>query len=270
MDLERGLVRTPGGYVHYRSAGSGAAILLFHINQQSSALYQELMERLAGSLRAIAIDLPGHGMSDPAVGQPSIADYAQAALAVMDALDIRTFHLLGEALGGIIAVDLAARSPDRVDHVVVLNCPYVPGGTPRDTGANVTPDQRPSDSSGFPLTRTIEYVLEHDAVHAPMHPTQSWMDRVNRAHMEVGRDRWQGLKALHAFDLKTAASAVKRPVLALYGEHFYFTPSRHDLTVLFSDVKVTVLNDARFCLGWERAEDVARHVQRFVAKGGRG
>ena len=89
-------------------------MLLFHINQQSSALYLELMEQLAGSLRAIAIDLPGHGMSNPVVGQPSIADYAQAALAVMDVLDIRSCHLLGEALGGILAVDLAARSPERV------------------------------------------------------------------------------------------------------------------------------------------------------------
>ena len=37
---------------------------------------------------------------------------------------------------------------------------------------------RPADASGFPLPRTLEFLLEHDPGHAPMHPTQAWMDRV--------------------------------------------------------------------------------------------
>ena len=47
MTVERGLVRTPFGHIHYRFQGTGPAIVLFHINQQSSALYLELMVELS-------------------------------------------------------------------------------------------------------------------------------------------------------------------------------------------------------------------------------
>lgn len=47
MDFKRGLVRTRLGYIHYRALGAGPAVMLFHINQQSSALMRELMQALA-------------------------------------------------------------------------------------------------------------------------------------------------------------------------------------------------------------------------------
>ena len=266
ITTERGLVQTPNGYIHYRALGAGPAIMLLHINQQSSAVYLELMSHLAPHFRAIAIDMPSHGMSDHVAEQPTIGDYAHAGVAVLDALGIPSCHLLGEAVGAIVATEIAAKYPDRVRTMSILNCPYVPGGSTRDTGANVTPNQRPSDSSGFPLTRTLDFLLTHDPVHAPMQPTQDWLDRVNVAQVEAGRSRWQGLKAMHAFDLKPAATAVGHPVLALYGEHFYFTPSRNDLTSLFRDIETDVIPNSRFCLGWERADTVAAKVRAFVGR----
>lgn len=265
---ERGLVATPDGYIHYRALGKGPPIMLFHINQQSSAVYRELMDCLGQRFRVVAIDLPSHGMSDHVTAQPTIGDYARAAVAVMDALDIRACHLLGEAVGAIIALEIAAKYADRANMVFILNCPYVPGGTTRDSGAHVTPKHRPSDSSGFPLTRTLDFLLTQDPVHAPMRPTQDWLDRINVAQIEAGRSRWQGLQAMHAFDLKSAATAVRQPVLALYGEHFYFTPSRSNLTALLRDVEVAVIPDSRFCLGWERADAVADQVREFVVRRG--
>ena len=71
---------------------------------------------------------------------------------------------------------------------------------------------------------------------------------------------------MHAFDLKSAATVVGHPVLALYGEHFYFTPSRGDLTNLFRDIETVVVPDSRFCLGWERADAVAHKVREFVGR----
>ena len=57
MDIERGLVKTRYGYIHYRAAGSGGTpVFLFHINQQSSALLLELM-----AVRARAVVVPFEG-----------------------------------------------------------------------------------------------------------------------------------------------------------------------------------------------------------------
>ena len=66
MNIERGLVKTRLCYMHYRAAGKvGAeAIFLQHINQQSSALYLELMAALCPALRVV--ELVAHGSVSPA------------------------------------------------------------------------------------------------------------------------------------------------------------------------------------------------------------
>ena len=89
MQIERGLVSTELGYIHYRATGAGAPVMLFHINQQSSALMLELMQALAPRFRVVAMDYPSHGHSDPFPGQPSFADYTRCAIDVMDHLGIR-------------------------------------------------------------------------------------------------------------------------------------------------------------------------------------
>ena len=93
MNFERGLVGTELGYIHYRAAGDGPAIMLFHVNQQSSALLRELMEALAPNFRSIAIDYPSHGDSDHAAqflicrtcGQVTEIDDHELAHALEDA-----------------------------------------------------------------------------------------------------------------------------------------------------------------------------------------
>src|SRR5262245_42099887 len=103
---KRGLVETGFGRIHYREAGAGPAIVLLHINQQSSALMQELMQSLAPSMRAIAIDYPGHGGSDALAMQPSIQDYANCVRDVMQELGIKHYAALGEATGAAVSVEL--------------------------------------------------------------------------------------------------------------------------------------------------------------------
>src|SRR5665213_3284045 len=99
MEIERGLVKTGLGHIHFRTAGAGPPIMLFHINQQSSALMRELIEALAPDFRVVAMDYPSHGHSDPVPAQPDFADYVRCAVAVMDALGIERTAVLGEAVG---------------------------------------------------------------------------------------------------------------------------------------------------------------------------
>ena len=55
-----------------------------------------------------------------------------------------------------------------------------------------------------------------------MQPTQSWMDRINTAQLEIGRDRWQAMGALSKFDTLGGMAALELPVLMLYGENFIY------------------------------------------------
>jgi len=265
MNVKRGLVHTSAGYIHYREAGAGSPIVLLHMNQQSSEVFLELMEALAPQACAIAVDYPSHGMSDHVLEQPTIGDYARWVLEVMDALGIPRATFLGESVGAVVCVELAVAHEARVDRIVMVNCPYYHdrGAADRSHGV-LKGGARPSDPAGFPTTRTIEFMLEKDPGHSPMHPTQSWMDRINRAQIEAGRERWQALDALHKYDIPGSLVRVRKPVLQLTGEHFIYTKDLDEFRSRIPHVDSRILAGGRCCVGWEKADDIARATLQFI------
>jgi len=260
--IDRGLARTFAGHIHWRACGRGPAVMISHINQQSSALMIELLQALAPDFRAIAIDYPSHGHSDHVTSQPSIEDYARCIIEVMDSLGIERAFALGEAVGAGVSYALGANHRQRIDKVVAINTPWF------EKGGNDIADiakVRPSDSSGFPAPRSLEFVLANDPDHAPMLPTQSWMDRINTAQLEVGRDRWQAVQAFAGFDLVATLGRITCPVLMLYGEKFIYGKHRDKVHAAHPQATLDIVSGGRFCMTWERATDIAAHARSFFA-----
>lgn len=267
MAIERGLVETPYGYVHYRRTGSthSRAVVISHINQQSSALMTELLNALGGKVQAIAIDYPSCGMSDHVDHQPAIADYAKCVVAAMDAVGVERATALGEATGAFVAAELAAAHPTRIEAAVLVNCPYYSETySSKEAHAPLQGSLRPSDPTGFPVTRTLEFVLANDVTHAPVDANQSWMDRINVAQIEAGRDRWQPLHALGAYDLASNMRKIAAPVLIMMGEHFHYTQHLLQLQALAARCEGEVIPGARFCATWSHAEHIAARTFRFM------
>jgi pimeloyl-ACP methyl ester carboxylesterase len=266
--MERGLVDTPYGYIHYRRSGQKNArtVVISHINQQSSALMIELLEALGRQVQAIAIDYPSCGMSDHVTVQPTISDYAKCVIAVMDAVGVEHATALGEATGAFVSAELAASHPTRIASAVLVNCPYY-SQTYTSEQAHTplrTSNLRPSDSSGFPLTRTLEFVLEHDAAHAPVNADQSWMDRINVAQMEAGRERWQPLHALGKHDLHANLRATSVPLLFMMGDQFHYIEHLPKLKALAQRAETETIAGARFCVTWSHADLIAQRTFAFM------
>jgi pimeloyl-ACP methyl ester carboxylesterase len=76
-------------------------------------------------MRAIAVDLPGFGGSSSLGRAASIGSYADFLDAFCERLDLGKVHLVGNSMGGLVAMDVAVRYPDRVRSVSLI------GGTPR-------------------------------------------------------------------------------------------------------------------------------------------
>ena len=267
--IERGLAKTFAGHIHWRACGpdggQAPVVMVSHINQQSSAVMVELLQALGAHFRAVAIDYPSHGNSDHIDWQPTIEDYARAVIETMDALGIERAMALGEAVGAAVSIALGGRWPQRIDKAVLINTPYF---SDAETAKNDIADiakVRPSDATGFPAPRTIEFMLRNDPEHAPMQPSQSWMDRINTAQFEIGRDRWQAMGALARFDTLGGMAALRCPVLMLYGEHFIYGRHRALLQAKCPQAKVEIVPGGRFCMSWERARDLADHVRSFMS-----
>ncbi len=97
--------------------GSGRpAVLLLHGQPGSAADWSGVVERLGRRATAIAIDRPGW---DGIHRARDVEGNAQAALAALDARDVREAVVVGHSLGGTIAAWLAATRPERVAALVL-------------------------------------------------------------------------------------------------------------------------------------------------------
>ena len=265
LPIERGLAKTFAGHIHWRACGSGPAVMVSHINQQSSAVMVELLQALGPTFRAVAIDYPSHGSSDHIDWQPAIEDYARCVVETMDALKIERAVAMGEAVGAAVSIALGVRWPRRIEKAVLINTPYFADAATATSDIADIAKVRPSDETGFPAPRSMEFLLQNDPEHAPMKPTQSWMDRINTAQFEIGRDRWQAMGALAKFDTLAGMAALECPVLMLYGEHFIYGKHRALLQSKCPQARVEIVPGGRFCLSWERASDIAAHARAFLA-----
>ena len=263
-EIERGLAKTFAGHIHWRACGKGPAVMVTHINQQSSALMVELLQALSSHFRAVAIDYPSHGHSDHIDWQPKIEDYARCVIEVMDVLGIERAFALGEAVGAATSIALGANWAKRIDKVVLVNTPFFTDAANAKNDIADIAKVRPSDPTGFPAPRSIEYLLQNDPEHAPMQPSQSWMDRVNTAQFEIGRDRWQAMGALARFDTLAGMAALECPVLMLYGEKFIYGKHRALLQSKCPQARVQIIPNGRFCMSWERAAEIAEAARGFL------
>lgn len=111
-----------GRTVHaYDSGGDGAVVFWHHGTPNVGIPPQPLVAPAVElGLRWVSLDRPGYGGSSPHPGR-SIADAAADAIAVVDALGVDRFAVMGYSGGGPHALACAARAPTRVTAVTALS-----------------------------------------------------------------------------------------------------------------------------------------------------
>ena len=109
------------GQVHLREEGSGPPVVLLHKTPTSSLTYSRALPLLADAgFRAIAVDTPGYGQSArPAEPPTEMSFYADVVRDVLDELGLERAHVVGFYTGAKIALETAARHPDRVSALVL-------------------------------------------------------------------------------------------------------------------------------------------------------
>jgi pimeloyl-ACP methyl ester carboxylesterase len=114
-------VDTAAGGLSTIEAGTGEPVLLLHGLGATKASFLPTIDALAPNYRAIGVDLPGFGDSD----KPLFAAYdppyfAGAMTALLDALELDSAHIVGNSMGGRVALELGLAHADRVRRLVLL------------------------------------------------------------------------------------------------------------------------------------------------------
>ena len=110
--------------IHIETSGptDGEVLLLCSGLGGSGGYWADNIPALARRYRVVTYDQRGTGHSPRALPDPtSIAEMADDAGQVLDRIGARRCRVVGHALGGLIGLELASRSPDRVSHLVVIN-----------------------------------------------------------------------------------------------------------------------------------------------------
>ena len=110
--------------VRFQKTGSGPPLLLIHTIRTQLEYFRSLVPLLASSHTVYAIDLPGHGHS-PIEPSASFDEpyFRRAVIRFIEELDLSAVTLVGESIGGALALTVAASLPRRVKRVYAIN-PY--------------------------------------------------------------------------------------------------------------------------------------------------
>lgn len=109
--------------MHYRDQGQGDPLVLLHGLGSSGLDWEHQIPAFAEHYQVIAPDLRGSGDSDKPRGPYKVGQFADDVWQLLDTLGIPSARLVGLSMGGATAFEMAARQPDRVRALVVVNCP---------------------------------------------------------------------------------------------------------------------------------------------------
>jgi pimeloyl-ACP methyl ester carboxylesterase/putative sterol carrier protein len=114
-------VQTAAGPLSVTEAGAGEPVLLLHGLGATKVSFLPTVVGLAGEFRAIAVDLPGFGDSvKPISAAYDPAFFAGAMVALLDALELERAHVVGNSMGGRVAIEVGLSAPDRVGRLGLL------------------------------------------------------------------------------------------------------------------------------------------------------
>lgn len=104
----------------YRTAGEGAVLLLVHGMAGSATTWKQVMPQLSERFTVVAPDLLGHGRSDKPEGDYSLGAFASLLRDLLVALGHEHATVVGQSLGGGVAMQFAYQYPERCERLVLV------------------------------------------------------------------------------------------------------------------------------------------------------
>ena len=109
-----------GNKVGYEVRGSGPPLLLCHGLLGDGSFWDPVAEFLEHSHRLIVVDMRGHRHS-PALAPFTLWDMADDMIAIMDQEDVASLPVVGFSMGGMTALRMALKYPERVDALGIIS-----------------------------------------------------------------------------------------------------------------------------------------------------
>ncbi|MET3811795.1 alpha/beta fold hydrolase [Arthrobacter sp. UYEF3] len=267
-----GHVDVGGTRLRYRKTGSGEPVLLLHGIGQSLDDWTEQHDRLAARHTVYSVDLPGFAYSDRLPGRATLAGLASVLPGFLDALGVHEpLPVMGNSLGGAVAMKLAADHPDRVSALVLANS----AGFGKEVAVVLRllaalllrPDKEASRRTVQSIFYDKELVTDARVGHA-LALSQRATHR--QTVLDIARDLGTiaGIRAEWRTALMVALAESDIPTLVVWGDHDHILPFSHlgAAAAALPHAESHVFSKTGHMPQIERPEEFAAVVEEFLTR----
>lgn len=262
MTIKRGYADGPFGQLHYEEAGEGVPVILLHQMVQSAVQFRPALPVLAKlGLRAIAIDLPGYGMSATPDHAPTTDEYAAIVPAVLAHLGLDQAVVCGHHTGASIACAVAHRHPQYVSKLILHGVPYF------------TKEQMAEHMEGSHGAEPIAEDGSHlKKVWDLFHGAGKGAASKEATHWSIiyyfmaGETEWHGHNAVFTYDIETAISEIKTPTLLISNTGDMLNPQDRRLAEARPDFEFKEVEGGTFQYVYDDAEPWASLIAEYAAR----
>jgi len=192
--IEPRAISVDGHRLVYRTAGAGPLLLLVHGMAGSALTWRHVMPSLAERFAVLAPDLLGQGESDKPRGEYSLGVHANMLRDLMDVLGHERATLVGQSLGGGVALQFAHQFPERCARMVLVDS----GGFGQEVTFYLRMLTLPGFEAAFPLLCTPRLREAGNRI-------ASWLGRIGVRSTPARQEVWRSYGSLadaasrHAF-----------------------------------------------------------------------
>jgi pimeloyl-ACP methyl ester carboxylesterase len=265
------VVTAAGHRLRYVRQGTGPTVVLLHGFASSVYTWAEVLPVLAQAHDVVALDLPGFGGSE-IPGDLTMADYPRTVSAFLEAVGVARASIVGHSLGGALACVLAAREPDRVARLVLIDA----------AGFNLAPADRPwllravaavppAVLHRVPIRRRLVALGLHQVFHDDRRVTHERIDEYWAPLARPGAARAASavLRTPEGLGLPGVISVVRAPTLVIWGRQDTWVPVRdaQRFAAAIPGARVELLDNCGHMPQEEQPAELARLMMEFLATG---
>ena len=248
-----------GRNLYYERRGSGAPLLLIQGMAGHHGIWGEpLLTRLEQDFDVLVYDHRGVGDSTDVPGQFTIAELAADALSLLAALDLRSAHVLGFSLGGMVAQELVLAAPERVRSLVFAatyaggaGASLVAPGAMQMLGAMNTGDAIVAVRAAFTANLSPTYTADEKHFETFMTTALSVPVPVELVVRQA--------QAAFVHDTSARLPSIKARTLVLHGtaDQMLLSSNGEQIAALIPGARLHTFADAGHLFWWERPDEAA-------------